>query len=169
MDITFEFACQDDCLDKMIPADLRELVSERDTIRMLLTEAQQKLADMEGQEALYVVLDTNTGRPESEFVEIENSKGASCEVFSVMDAAGFRRIGPLYTKPQPLVVPDLMRDSDYTEYVPPEDGAAAQYYVDGWNDCREAMQELVDQAQELDMGYNHNHGQLLKASEGDSD
>ena len=30
MNITFEFACQDDCLDKMVPSDLRKLVNERD-------------------------------------------------------------------------------------------------------------------------------------------
>lgn len=30
MNIDFEFACQDDCLDKMVPSDLRKLVAERD-------------------------------------------------------------------------------------------------------------------------------------------
>lgn len=30
MKITYEFACQDDCLDKMVPSDLRQLVNERD-------------------------------------------------------------------------------------------------------------------------------------------
>jgi len=30
--ITFDFACRDDCLDKMVPSDLRELVSERDRL-----------------------------------------------------------------------------------------------------------------------------------------
>lgn len=32
MNITFEFACQDDCLDKMVPSDLRKLVAERDAL-----------------------------------------------------------------------------------------------------------------------------------------
>jgi hypothetical protein len=32
-EITFDFACQDDCLGKMVPADLRRLVSERDVER----------------------------------------------------------------------------------------------------------------------------------------
>ena len=31
--ITFEFACLDDCLDKMVPSDLREVVAERDRLR----------------------------------------------------------------------------------------------------------------------------------------
>ena len=30
MSITFEFAVRDDCLDKMVPSDLRQLVAERD-------------------------------------------------------------------------------------------------------------------------------------------
>ncbi len=30
MDITFEFATRDDCLDQMVPSDLRQLVAERD-------------------------------------------------------------------------------------------------------------------------------------------
>lgn len=30
MNINYEFACQDDCLDKMLPSDLRQLVNERD-------------------------------------------------------------------------------------------------------------------------------------------
>ena len=32
MDITFEFATQDDCLKKMVPSDLRVLVAERDKL-----------------------------------------------------------------------------------------------------------------------------------------
>jgi len=31
--ITFEFATRDDCLDKMVPSDLRILVSERDAMQ----------------------------------------------------------------------------------------------------------------------------------------
>ena len=31
-DITFEFATHDDCLDKMVPSDLRVLVAERDRL-----------------------------------------------------------------------------------------------------------------------------------------
>ena len=34
--ITFEFATQDDCLDKMVPSDLRKLVKERDHAIALL-------------------------------------------------------------------------------------------------------------------------------------
>lgn len=30
MNIDYEFACQDDCLDKMVPSDLRKLICERD-------------------------------------------------------------------------------------------------------------------------------------------
>ncbi len=33
MEITFDFACQDDCLDKMVPSDLRQVVSEREQLR----------------------------------------------------------------------------------------------------------------------------------------
>lgn len=32
-DITFEFACRDDCLDKLVPSDIRQLVAERDRLR----------------------------------------------------------------------------------------------------------------------------------------
>jgi hypothetical protein len=34
-------------------------------------------------------------------------------------------------------VPDKM--TEFNRYVAPEDGAAGQYYVDGWNDCREEI------------------------------
>lgn len=37
-EITFEFACMDDCLDKMVPSDLRQLVAERDRLRAQLAE-----------------------------------------------------------------------------------------------------------------------------------
>lgn len=33
MRIDFDFACQDDCLDKMVPSDLRALISERDRLK----------------------------------------------------------------------------------------------------------------------------------------
>lgn len=33
MNVTFEFACRDDCLDGMVPSDLRMLVAERDKLR----------------------------------------------------------------------------------------------------------------------------------------
>lgn len=33
MDITFDFACRDDCLNHMVPSDLRKIVSERDALR----------------------------------------------------------------------------------------------------------------------------------------
>ena len=33
MNITIEFARRDDCLDKMVPSDLRVLVSERDALQ----------------------------------------------------------------------------------------------------------------------------------------
>ena len=32
MNITYEFACRDDCLDNMVPSDLRALVVERDKL-----------------------------------------------------------------------------------------------------------------------------------------
>ncbi len=32
-EITFEFACRDDCLDRMVPSDLRGVVAERDRLR----------------------------------------------------------------------------------------------------------------------------------------
>ena len=34
-------------------------------------------------------------------------------------------------------VPEAM--TEYKGYVPPEDGSAAEYYIDGWNDCRDEM------------------------------
>ena len=33
MEITFEFACRDDCLGKMVPSDLRQVVAERDRLK----------------------------------------------------------------------------------------------------------------------------------------
>ncbi len=44
MSVTFEFATHDDCLDKMVPSDLRDLVAERDELRSLLIESAVKFA-----------------------------------------------------------------------------------------------------------------------------
>ena len=41
MKITFEFATQDDCLDKLVPSDLRALVVERDSLIAKLTAVQE--------------------------------------------------------------------------------------------------------------------------------
>ncbi|HET8790988.1 MAG TPA: hypothetical protein VFM75_07225 [Modicisalibacter sp.] len=44
--INFEFACRDDCLDRMVPSDLRRIVSERDQLRAELSA----LKDGQGEE-----------------------------------------------------------------------------------------------------------------------
>lgn len=41
MDITFEFATRDDCLDKMVPSDLRQVVAERDRLRTRVAELEE--------------------------------------------------------------------------------------------------------------------------------
>lgn len=41
------------------------------------------------------------------------------------------------------LVPDAL--SAYHGYVPPEDGEAGSYYVDGWNDCREQVADAIRQ------------------------
>lgn len=43
-DITFNFACRDDCLESMVPSDLRKLVAERDSLRQKqsLTESYRR-------------------------------------------------------------------------------------------------------------------------------
>ena len=46
-EITFEFACRDDCLDKMVPSDLRQLVAERDSLRARLAENEALQAECE--------------------------------------------------------------------------------------------------------------------------
>jgi len=38
MKITFEFATQDDCLDRMVPSDLRVLVAQRDRLQARVAE-----------------------------------------------------------------------------------------------------------------------------------
>jgi len=38
MKITFEFATQDDCLDRMVPSDLRVLVAQRDSLQAQVVE-----------------------------------------------------------------------------------------------------------------------------------
>jgi len=53
-EITFELACQDDCFDKLVASDLRELVAERDRLRT-------KLAEIEGQTLGYDWLDFRNG------------------------------------------------------------------------------------------------------------
>lgn len=43
MEITFEFACRDDCLDNIAPSDLRNLVSERDRLKARITALEAAL------------------------------------------------------------------------------------------------------------------------------
>ena len=42
-EITFEFATHDDCLDKMVPSDLRIIVSERDQLRARNAELEAEV------------------------------------------------------------------------------------------------------------------------------
>lgn len=44
VEVTFDFACRDDCLDRMVPSDLRALVAERDRLRAELAEAKETVA-----------------------------------------------------------------------------------------------------------------------------
>ena len=46
MEITYDFACRDDCLDTMVPSDLRKLVSERDAAKDEIARLREALADM---------------------------------------------------------------------------------------------------------------------------
>jgi len=43
MKITFEFATQDDCLDRMVPSDLRVLVAQRDRLQAQVAAQQSAL------------------------------------------------------------------------------------------------------------------------------
>lgn len=43
MKIDFDFACQDNCLDHMVPSDLRQLVSERDRALERVRELENTL------------------------------------------------------------------------------------------------------------------------------
>ena len=45
MKITFEFATQDDCLDRMVPSDLRVLVAQRDRLQARLAMLEDFVAD----------------------------------------------------------------------------------------------------------------------------
>lgn len=38
-EISFELATQDDCLEKMVPSDLRQIIAERDQLRKVLEKA----------------------------------------------------------------------------------------------------------------------------------
>lgn len=76
MNITFEFACQDDCLDKMVPSDLRKLVNERDQLKAdnaVLAEAATAYAEV---------------------IEIGAAKGWTCEYLKMgLIAAGLKLKG----------------------------------------------------------------------------
>lgn len=50
-DITFDFACRDDCLERLVPSDLRKLVAERDALRQQLerVEAQADACQLQAQ------------------------------------------------------------------------------------------------------------------------
>jgi len=53
MDIDFNFACRDDCLDKMVPSDLRVLVAERDYLKGLAVRAQ--LGELSNDDVVYCI------------------------------------------------------------------------------------------------------------------
>lgn len=38
---TFDFACRDDCLNNMVPSDLRGIISERNRLRARVKELEQ--------------------------------------------------------------------------------------------------------------------------------
>lgn len=46
-EITIEFARRDDCLDRMVPSDLRAVVSERDHLRNRINQLEKELTDLE--------------------------------------------------------------------------------------------------------------------------
>ena len=47
MNITFEFATQDDCLERMLPSDLRKLVNERDEAQAKLHASKTAIASLQ--------------------------------------------------------------------------------------------------------------------------
>jgi len=57
MNITFEFATQDDCLDKMVPSDLRTLVAERDSAQKEVKRLQKFLGNTDPDKITKVVID----------------------------------------------------------------------------------------------------------------
>lgn len=50
MNIDFYFACNDDCLQKMLPSDLRKLVCERDSALSDLEIASKRISEVEKSE-----------------------------------------------------------------------------------------------------------------------
>ena len=46
MSINFDLACRDDCLDLLVPSDLRQLVAERDRAQQRTKELQEKNAEL---------------------------------------------------------------------------------------------------------------------------
>lgn len=57
-EITFEFACRDDCLQRMVPSDLRVIVRERDDLRKRVKELEFQINQEEwrGEPQLYELL-----------------------------------------------------------------------------------------------------------------
>lgn len=45
--VDFEFACQDDCLEKMVPSDLRQLVAERDALKFKVAQLTAEINDLQ--------------------------------------------------------------------------------------------------------------------------
>lgn len=64
--ITFEFATQDDCLERMVPSDLRQLVAERDDLKARLAEVEREHEiSRDAMQALCGELEKITGIPAS--------------------------------------------------------------------------------------------------------
>ncbi|MBU0538886.1 MAG: hypothetical protein KKF24_13395 [Gammaproteobacteria bacterium] len=63
-EITFEFATQDDCLDRMVPSELRQLVAERDQLRQQLASAHESI-EARNKELMKIVQEAEKAQPEA--------------------------------------------------------------------------------------------------------
>jgi hypothetical protein len=63
-EITFEFATQDDCLDRMVPSELRQLVAERDQLRQQLASAHESI-EARNKELMKMVQEAEKAQPEA--------------------------------------------------------------------------------------------------------
>ena len=54
--IDFDFACRDDCLDKMVPSDLRQIIGQRDRALARIKELEKEVAGLKRGQQLLVHL-----------------------------------------------------------------------------------------------------------------
>ncbi|MFL3972084.1 hypothetical protein [Pseudomonas aeruginosa] len=184
--IDMEFARRDDCLERMVPSDLRLLISERDAALARVAELESKLSDTQPykqhpqivgyarKKELAPLLDPS--QPDGSYIYIGLDHPACWA-----EEPPYEFLAPLYTGPvAQYSVPDgyrLIRLEHFAAIkaqLNPEQVDAYRgrnvYDEDkvyaNWNACRSALDEIKDVFQQIDWDAENELAELLAAAPG---